>query len=36
VNQTGMRAFCSDESAAIKTDSRGSTQSCLENGSPLK
>jgi type IV pilus assembly protein PilA len=36
VNQTGMRAFCSDESAVIKKDSRGSAQSCLENGSPLE
>jgi type IV pilus assembly protein PilA len=36
VNQTGMRAFCSDESAVIKTDSRGSAQRCLENGSPLE
>jgi type IV pilus assembly protein PilA len=36
VNQTGMRAFCSDESAVIKTDSRGSAESCLENGGPLE
>ena len=35
VNQTGMRAFCSDESAVIKVDSSGSAQGCMESGSPL-
>jgi len=35
VNQTGVRAFCSDESAAIKVDSGGSARGCLENGSAL-
>jgi type IV pilus assembly protein PilA len=34
-NQTGVRAFCSDESAVIRVDSEGSGQKCLENGSPL-
>lgn len=33
-NQTGVRAFCSDESAVIKVDSSGS-QGCLDNGSVL-
>jgi type IV pilus assembly protein PilA len=36
VNQTGVRAFCSDESAVIKVDSRGSDRGCMENGSPLE
>ena len=36
VNQTGVRAFCSDESAAIKVDSGGSARGCLENGSALR
>lgn len=35
VNQTGVRAFCSDESAVIKVDSSGSATGCVENGSPL-
>jgi len=34
-NQTGDRAFCSDESAVIKQHSGGSAQSCLENGAVL-
>jgi type II secretory pathway pseudopilin PulG len=36
VNQTGVRAFCSDESATIKADSGGSARGCMENGSALK
>jgi type IV pilus assembly protein PilA len=36
VNQTGVRAFCSDESAAIKVDSDGSARACLEDGSALQ
>jgi type IV pilus assembly protein PilA len=36
LNQTGMRAFCSDESAVIKVDSGGSTQMCLEGGEALQ
>lgn len=35
-NTTGVRAFCSDESAAIRVDSGGSAQGCLENGVPLQ
>jgi len=35
-NQTGVRAFCSDESAAIKVDSGGSARACLESGSALE
>jgi type II secretory pathway pseudopilin PulG len=35
VNTTGVRAFCSDESAVIRVDSGGSARGCLENGSPL-
>ncbi len=34
-NQTGVRAFCSDESAVIRVDSSGSAQGCVESGSPL-
>jgi hypothetical protein len=34
-NQTGIRSFCSDESAVIKVDSSGSAQVCLENGTTL-
>jgi type IV pilus assembly protein PilA len=36
VNQTGMRAFCSDESAAIKVDAGGSAARCLEGGEALQ
>ncbi len=36
VNQTGVRAFCSDESAGIKVDSGGSARGCVENGSALQ
>ncbi|HVO82289.1 MAG TPA: DUF4190 domain-containing protein [Terriglobales bacterium] len=35
-NQTGVRAFCSDESGVIRFDSDGSPQACLESGSPLQ
>jgi len=34
-NQTGVRAFCSDESAVIRVDPNGSAQDCLANGVPL-
>lgn len=34
--QTGIRAFCSDENAVIKVDSGGSSEACLETGSPLR
>lgn len=36
VNQTGVRAFCSDESAVTKVDPSGSAQSCVENGTGLQ
>lgn len=36
VNQTGVRAFCSDESAVIKQDSGGSAQACIESGEALR
>ncbi len=34
--QTGARAFCSDESAVIKFDRTGSPQDCMANGSALQ
>ena len=34
-NQSGRRAFCSDESQVIRVDAGGSAQNCLENGTPL-
>jgi type IV pilus assembly protein PilA len=34
-NQTGVRAFCSDESAVIRVDPSGSAQGCTESSSPL-
>lgn len=36
VNQSGVRAFCSDESAVIKADSSGSAQACVESGRALQ
>jgi type IV pilus assembly protein PilA len=36
VNQTGVRAFCSNESAEIKVDSGGSARACLESGRALE
>jgi len=35
MNQTGVRAFCADESGIVKADSSGSARACMENGSPL-
>jgi type IV pilus assembly protein PilA len=35
-NQTGVRAFCSDESNVIRVDASGSGPGCAENGSPLQ
>jgi type IV pilus assembly protein PilA len=35
-NQTGVRAFCSDESMVIKVDIQGSAQRCMESGRPLQ
>lgn len=34
-NQSGIRAFCSDESSVIKVDAGGSAQNCLDGGSAL-
>lgn len=36
VNQTGIRAFCSDESGVIRVDAEGSAQNCLQSGRPLQ
>jgi len=35
-NQTGVRAFCSDESGAIKADPGGSPENCLGQGVALQ
>ena len=35
VNQTGVRAFCADQSAVIKMDPSGSPSECVEKGRPL-
>jgi type IV pilus assembly protein PilA len=35
-NQTGVRAFCADESAVIRVDASGSAEGCLENGAMLQ
>jgi type IV pilus assembly protein PilA len=35
VRQTGVRAFCSDESATIKVDSGGSARGCVDGGNLL-
>jgi type IV pilus assembly protein PilA len=34
-NQSGARAFCSDESAVIRVDPHGSAEACMESGEPL-
>jgi type II secretory pathway pseudopilin PulG len=36
VNQTGTRAFCSDESGVVKIDYSASARGCLENGSAIR
>jgi type IV pilus assembly protein PilA len=36
VNQTGVRAFCGDESGLIRVDEKGSPQNCLQSGQPLQ
>ena len=36
LNQTGVRAFCSDESAVIKVDAGGSAEKCLQSGEVLR
>jgi hypothetical protein len=35
VNQTGVRAICTDESGVIKMDPSGSPRECVEKGRPL-
>jgi len=35
-NQTGTRAFCSDETAVVRVDTSGSADDCLTSGSPLE
>lgn len=35
-NQTGVRAFCSDETGAIRVDPAGSAEECLVSGEPLR
>lgn len=35
-NQTGVRAFCSDESGVVRFDPSGSAQGCMESGSALQ
>lgn len=36
LNQTGRRAFCSDNSAEIKVDAGGSAEKCLQSGKALR
>lgn len=36
LHQTGIRAFCSDESAVLKMDSGGSAENCLQSGEVLR
>jgi type IV pilus assembly protein PilA len=36
LNQSGVRAFCADESGIIKSDAGGSAQNCLDNGVVLQ
>lgn len=36
VNQTGVRAFCSDESDVLKVDASGSSRGCVDNGVVLQ
>lgn len=35
-NQSGVRAFCGDESAVIRMDGTGSAENCLDHGSELE
>jgi type IV pilus assembly protein PilA len=35
-NQTGVRAFCADESGVTKSDNTGSAQGCVDHGVPLE
>src|SRR5262249_29250272 len=34
-NRTGVRAFCTNESAVIRMDSKGSASDCVTGGDPL-
>jgi type IV pilus assembly protein PilA len=34
-NQTGIKAFCSDETGVVRFDSNGSVEDCLSKGEPL-
>ena len=36
LNQTGVRAFCSDESGVVKVDAGGSAEQCLQSGEALQ
>lgn len=36
LNQTGVRAFCTDESGAMKVDAGGSAEKCLRAGEDLR
>lgn len=36
LNQSGKRAFCSDQSGVIRFDAGGSEEKCLQNGMPLR
>jgi type II secretory pathway pseudopilin PulG len=35
LNTTGTKAFCTDETGALRLDSHGSAQDCLDHGSPI-
>jgi hypothetical protein len=35
MGQRGERAFCSDESAVVRSDPNGSVRDCLDHGSPV-
>lgn len=35
-NQTGVRAFCTDQEGIIQLDKQGSAQDCLDHGVPLQ
>jgi len=35
-NQTGVRAFCSDETQVVRVDASGSADDCLASGRPLE
>ena len=35
LNTTGRKAFCADETGALRLDSHGSAEDCLDHGSPI-